>query len=36
MKPKLPKRKNNKQISLPIQSNHYKSASKAGKVNIAP
>ena len=36
MKPKLLKSKNNKQISLPVQSNHYKSTSKAGKVNIAP
>ena len=38
MKPKLPKKKTNKQISLPLQSSHYKSTSKAGKVtgvNIA-
>lgn len=37
MKPKLPKKINNKQISLQLQSNHYKITNKAGKatgVNI--
>ena len=35
MRPKLPKKKTNKKISLQLQSSHYKSMSKVGKVSGA-